>query len=1310
MAKKISSQDIFDKEDIFEGVRLSAEQTIEQLEKIDQQFKNVAATIKTTIGKTKFDSTKNIHDFTKATQDANKAIEQAIKIEKLKEQAAAQALKAQQEQEKLAQQREKTAQQSIRTKQAEAKEAERLAKISERSAKLAANEANAYKQLEKNTRELKNESKRLGAEMLALEAAGRKNSAEYRKVAREYGLVTQKAKEGDDALKKLDKRVGDNFRNVGNYRDALGGLKKMLGTLGVAFGAAEILRGAGRAIVDFDQKIADLVSITGASGKDLEYFKAQAVDLGTQVKGGASQVIEAYKLIGSAKPELLSNAEALNGVTKAAITLSQASGMELPEAATALTDAMNQFGASADEATTFIDALANGALFGAAEIPQVTEAMLKFGAVAKTSGVSVQEATGLIEALAEKGLKGAEAGTALRNVMLKLAAPDALPKEARDSLEDLGISFAKLQDKSIPFSERLASLKPLLTDNAALVKTFGKENAVAALNLINNTDRISELTASMGTQGTATKQAEERTKTLSFALNELKESWNKLILSFSQGAEASSVLTTLVSFLADNLGTIAKIVGKVVIAWAAYKAAVLAANGANYIMNGGLKATLQSFLKAIPATRAYRLEQIQAARAAKATGEAVKQSGRAMNAVPWMAIIGVVLELATAFYDVASGAAEARRQQELTDAYTKRAADQADKRSTERQKSLGKEIAALQRQRNENKITEKEFLSLKEAAIKKSKQQVSGDVNAVNQRKENYKKAVADLKVLQKEFEKTGDPTKMIKRTGEIAKKYGLEGDASWLTAITGKKDQATTTQVIQNLEASIAAVNTKLKTYNEELDGISETTKDATSEIEAYDVQAVRSGNTTKNNTKVTREAKTEFKDLNDYISEHNKLMQEMVVIEQERISLRLDKELEKEKEAQMKLTETTGKFDVTKFKQIASEKYQIEIDNINQRAAAQVDAIEERYRIEKAARLKALQDERDNLLESAKGAKNETDAKVEIQKNYQAKLALLNDQELQRVSDVQLEKDVVLKRAQYEVENLNNERLETEEDLQQDLLDMQKAYGEKSLDDQKKNNEKALDQLKKNEENKRAVISATADYFEKLTNKRIGEIDKEINKAQEQSDYLKTLAADGNINAQQSLAEQQRIIDEANRKKEALQKRQQRIKLAESVYSTYSQKVGDGSKNPLAETIRDTTLLQQFIQSLPTFMDGTEDTGKNGQGVDGKGGFHAILHPNERVIPKELNQHIGTLSNVDLARVAQEYNNGKMMEGAAQTKSSLEFALLVNEIKELKNVISDKPETNIQMGQITQSFMEVVESTRKGNTTTFNRFKVRK
>lgn len=362
--------------------------------------------------------------------------------------------------------------------------------------------------------------------------------AENSKVLRDARIEFERL---DSAVKKADKAVGDFSKNVGNYPTIgklAGNLKDLVGAFGVTVGIgafANALSAAYQTLKAFDQGMADLQAITGASGKDLEFLKKQAIELGKETAGGAIKVVEAYKLIASAKPELLENVEALDAVTKSTLTLAKASGMDLPAAATALTDAMNQFNAPAEKAGEFIDALANGAKYGSAEIPQVTDALLKFGAVAKSSNVNIQESTALIELLAEKGQKGAEAGTALRNVLLRLSAPDALPKEAKSILDKLGISMDTLKDKSLPIQQRFEALKPLLADDSYLVKVFGQENIVAAKNVINHTDRLKDLTDKMYEYGTAQEQAEIRSNTLQGKTERLTATYDSLVLSMNEG-------------------------------------------------------------------------------------------------------------------------------------------------------------------------------------------------------------------------------------------------------------------------------------------------------------------------------------------------------------------------------------------------------------------------------------------------------------------------------------------------------------------------------------------------------------------------------------------------------------------------------------------------------------------------------------------------------------------------------------------------------------------------------------------------------
>ncbi len=1295
MSEAIKKSDIV-QGDPFGEIAADITETLAALDKYDKSIKSIANTMQNDLSKAAKKTVQDIEAINKAEIESEKLVQAKIRTSKLQ-------LDLQAKQNQLNAQSAKQAEQQARALEREAREKEKANKQSERAAKLARDEASAYKQLERNTRELKNQSKELGAQMLKLEQSGKRNTAEYRKLESQYKSVTKAAQAGDVQLKKLDKTVGDNFRNVGNYQSAIGGLRNVLGNLGIAFGASTVIQGAVTTIREFDQTIADLVSITGAGGKDLEFFKEQAIGLGKEVQGGASAVIEAYKLIGSAKPELLQNAEALNEVTKSAITLSQASGMELPAAATALTDAMNQFGAPAEQAGKFINVLANGALFGAAEIPQVTEALLRFGAVAKTANVSVEESTALIEALAEKGLKGADAGTALRNVMLKLSAPDALPRDAKRRLDELGISFATLEDTSQPFSKRLEALKPLLNDNAALVKVFGTENAVAATNLISNSGRVAELTKQMETQGTATKQAEDRTKTLSQSFIELQGSFEGYLLQLNEASGAGATFANAIQFLAQNLTTILNTVAKVGRAWLLYRAGLLAANAAQFVFNGGLKETLQGFLKSIPTTRAYRLEQIQLARATTASGEAVKNTGRALGAVPWMAIIGVVVELATAFYDVASGAAEARRQQELTDKYTASAAKKADKRVSERSDNLQKEISALQRLRNENKITEDEFLKRKEQTIKKTKEQVKEDIKNVNTRKQGYKEELESAETLQKLV--SGGFMNMSAddrvRYKQITDEFGSLDDR------------------IRSLRGSVAASNTKLIEYNKELSDIGETTKDATSEIEAYDAQQVRSGSITKSNTKTVKEYKTEFKDLNGYISEQTDLLQKLQEIQQERTLEGQQQNIDDMLANQVKAARETGEAQVDQLEATIAAMFQLEKDYIEQKRDFQLQQLEADYQLNKAKRLQELNDEKADLIAAADG---NAEAIAKINTNYDAKKKQLDADEALRYEDLQLQKTIVTEEATDQVTDLKKKEHDEINRVNDAIIEGQKEFSAEVNNVNKEGSDKDVDTIKERYDLIQGIQQAATDALKEQIDKRIELLQKEADAAKTQQDFLQNLAANGNIYAQQSIAEQIRIQREAQQEQLRLERQKQSIELISAGLKTFEASLSEG-KTPaeaLAATVVNTQVLTGFLKNLQFFEKGTMNAPGGLSVVDEKG---AELITDRRGNIKELGAGKGArftmLSPGDKVYTATQTssllsafdNVGNMSKipKALTSSGGFETATITRELKALQQIVSNKSESNVHWESFSSGIAEIVQHKNVSGRKITNRFRVK-
>ena len=1190
MAKKISKIDIV-QGDVLADLRSSLEKTKAQsdllkasLVAIDEAMKKLKAdakTLKVDIQKVDPSDSKQLNDLNAKQREANKLLL---------------------EQEKIRQAQLKTELQIERNKQAQIRTEKLLNNETQRT-------TSAYKEQSKLLNKLRNDYKDLAVQ----EKTNTKEAKD---------LLAQITKL-DAKLKNVDASVGQYQRNVGNYGSAWEGLKgkwkslvSVAGQLGLAVGGVQILTNSVDTIKEFDKSLADLSAITGASDEAMKKFKSSAIELGKSTQGGASAVVEAFKLIGSAKPELLENADALIQVTEAARTLSKASGMELPEAATALTDAMNQFGASSDEAAKFINVLAAGSKFGAAEIPQITEALLKFGAVSRSANVSIEESTALIEALAERGLKGAEAGTALRNVMLKLSAPDALPKEAKERLDALGISFADLQDKSKPFSERLNALKPLLNDNAALVKVFGMENAVAARNLIDSTERIQQLNKDVTGTNTAFDQAAVRSQTLSEAFNRLKETWNSFVLGLAEGKNATQGLTSTLDFLSRNLETILSVVGRLIRIWIEYKAVTKALD---------LKQSFDDWRNQKKAIQETGDALQDGAGKASAFGSALKTIGFAIA-------IDLAIELAMAFYDIASGAAAAREEQARLEKTSQESQKFASDRSQKRQKELDKDIQALQRLRNENKITEEQFLKRKQYAINLTQKQIQDDIKAVaNRQKSN----LATIKDYEKEIR---DMRELIQLNPQLATNYGTQIDL-----LTDK---------IAQLKANVAGGNVKIAEYRTELEATTEAGKDAASEVNAYSINLEDNTKKTKKNTKVTEEKTKKMKDANDQIERMVELMQET-----------------------QSLTDEIALYEAEADVQSA---IQSQLDSINESGQYSIDLINQR-----------------------------------IDAEYELKKAIIERKFLEEVDSATTEDEVINagKRRSFELGKLEKERVDLKKDVNKQLETAQEEHADKMFQLDQQETEAQKEELKKRAENQQKYIDLTTKYLEKNIDARIALLEKEIDASQKQQQILQELAANGNIQASQSLAEQEKIEVEALRRKEKLERKKAQLQSITAFLNAYTNARAEGKTlgESLTIALGDKAVLDAIIETLPTFLEGTEDTGRGGN-LDADGGFLSVLHPNERVMTKEQNAALMGMSNDEVVKIVQGAKINEIQPKGWENLGVLtELNGLKDELQDIKKAILSKPETNIELGEIVGATMSIVKSVKKGNSVTYNKYKIK-
>jgi hypothetical protein len=284
-------------------------------------------------------------------------------------------------------------------------------------------------------------------------------------------------------------------------------------------------------------------------------------------------------------------------------------------------------------------------------------------------------------------------------------------------------------------------------------------------------------------------------------------------------------------------------------------------------------------------------------------------------------------------------------------------------------------------------------------------------------------------------------------------------------------------------------------------------------------------------------------------------------------------------------------------------------------------------------------------------------------------------------------------------------------------EIIKLNKEYNKSTTDEElelsKLTNTKIVIDKKATAKTLNDITKLTSDYFIEQSNRKIAQIEKEQQQHEKAYSLYSDLAKNGNIQAKESLALENQQIVEANKKKQAELKKQAMWKLLEGGVNAYAKNAGDSSvKNPVMKTFSDITLLTQLLKTLPSFEVGTEDTGTNGNGIDGRGGFHAILHPNERVLTKEQNQLIGNVSNEDLALTMNKINSGelvKLKDGATSNVGNWQNIALISEIQDLKNIIKNKPDFKIEAGEIIQGAMSIVETKTTKNSIYSNRYIVK-
>lgn len=341
----------------------------------------------------------------------------------------------------------------------------------------------------------------------------------FSRIARRINTSVNTAKRGfrglSEQVRKTSQRFQRSSRSIRSNTDSISaGFRRLFIGGGVLLGFRKLITVGGQ----FQESLLDLSAITGATGADLDQLRDKTFELAKATSTSQAEILTAFKLVGSAKPDLLRNLPALIATTEQVLLLKNAAGIELSAAANITAQSLNIFGQAADQANTFVNILAAGAKLGASEIGDTGAAVLIAGPAARAAGLDFLQLNAAIQATALGGIKGAQAGTALNAILGRL-------RRAGLDIGAIGLPDALMQVKAALDATTDSTLKAQME-----AEIFGEEHAKVGLSLINNIDALRDLQTSLRGTQVAEEQAGLRLSSFNAKMRRLGATINEFLI------------------------------------------------------------------------------------------------------------------------------------------------------------------------------------------------------------------------------------------------------------------------------------------------------------------------------------------------------------------------------------------------------------------------------------------------------------------------------------------------------------------------------------------------------------------------------------------------------------------------------------------------------------------------------------------------------------------------------------------------------------------------------------------------------------
>ena len=295
----------------------------------------------------------------------------------------------------------------------------------------------------------------------------------------------------------------------------------------VGIGAAAI-----KVSADFEDGMARVKAISGATGDDFAKLQDKAKEMGKTTKFSASESAEAMQYMAMAGWK---TGDMLNGIS-GIMDLAAASGENLGQVSDIVTDALTGFGLSAKDSGHFADVLAAASNSANTNVSMLGESFKYVSPICGAMKYSVEDASIALGLMANSGIKAGQAGTSMRAMLTRLAKPT---DEAKKAMIKYGISLTDSSGKMKSLREVIVDLRTKLgglseAEKASVVSTLASQEGMSGwLAVVNaSDDEFNSLANSIDNcDGTSKKMAETMNNTAKGQLTLLKSNLESLGIS-----------------------------------------------------------------------------------------------------------------------------------------------------------------------------------------------------------------------------------------------------------------------------------------------------------------------------------------------------------------------------------------------------------------------------------------------------------------------------------------------------------------------------------------------------------------------------------------------------------------------------------------------------------------------------------------------------------------------------------------------------------------------------------------------------------